>query len=753
MINSEDIYTQIKRSGNLPTLPEILLKLLEACDNEATPLSEVAAIISKDPALSFRVLQLVNSSYYGLRSTFTGVEQAVVYLGTNRIKNIAITTSIHQVFERKRFRASKHFKISRFWWNSLACATLARRIAQRILYPNPDEAYLSGLMHDIGRLILVSTFPKEHDSFLLEVEDVQNELWAEKQLIGITHCEAGAWLVNNWKLNSLMADAIRYHHESLERVKDAFPLVQIVYLANLLRENDEISEHENEAGKQLFGLGFSNLQEIVDGSVEEVVAIAENLNINVKPPTSKRNKQEKLDHENKNRNLTIDNVVDVVTDLNDSGYNEDKGQAVLASRIKSVALLSGFLENLVHAADIETIFAVFEQSMNVLFNINNVLFFLPDRDGVLLKGRTSIANDFNLLSQALVLPIQRSSSTIVKSYLNSSASYLTTDNTHNTIADGQVIAAFNCSTVYLVPIVANKQRVGVVLLGLPENIKALPFSDSQLIQVIAQQMGICLLLEDMQSRKTEEIEAERVAAVSMTARKFTHEINNPLGIITNYLATMRLKLEKESDLHEEIDIISEEIRRISSMVNQMDLFSQTVSYRLELTDINAVIDDIVQIVKEPLFAKSATVITFKPGKMLPNLLTSGDALKQVIINLIKNASEAMDNGGAVDIRTKVIQNRTSENNTTGKNGIEILIEDNGPGIPDSILTSLYKPFATTKKNGHSGLGLSIVNKIVKDLGGSISCTSKTNVGTCFSIFLPFETKAANSAVKKNEFHA
>ena len=83
MISKEKVYSEIQKSGNLPTLPEILLKLLEACDNENTPISEIASIISKDPVLSLKVLQLVNSAYYGLRKKFKSVEQAVVYLGAN----------------------------------------------------------------------------------------------------------------------------------------------------------------------------------------------------------------------------------------------------------------------------------------------------------------------------------------------------------------------------------------------------------------------------------------------------------------------------------------------------------------------------------------------------------------------------------------------------------------------------------------------------------------------------------------------
>jgi signal transduction histidine kinase len=241
----------------------------------------------------------------------------------------------------------------------------------------------------------------------------------------------------------------------------------------------------------------------------------------------------------------------------------------------------------------------------------------------------------------------------------------------------------------------------------------------------------------MQARKKQEIEAERMAAVSMTARKFAHEVNNPLGIITNYLATMRLKLSKESDIQEELGIIGEEIHRISSMINQMDMFSQTVSPRFELTDVNTVVEDIVHIIRAPLFASSGTVISFFPDTGIPKILTSGDALKQVMINLLKNASEAMEDGGSVEVRTSMLFK--NERNSLA-DVIEIVVEDTGPGLPDSIMKNLYKPFVTTKKNGHSGLGLSIVQKTVNDLGGSISCTSRPSVGTSFSICLPLVSK-------------
>jgi signal transduction histidine kinase/HD-like signal output (HDOD) protein len=739
MIVKETVYAQVEKSGNLPTLPEILLKLIDACDSEATPLTEIASIISKDPALSFKVLELVNSAYFGFQRTFTGVDQGVIYLGANSIKNIAVTTSIHQVFNRNRFKAVKHFNFGAFWYHSLLSATLAKRLASKTGFSSVDEAYLSGLLLDIGRLVLLSTFPKEHELILLETKHKQNELWAETQLIGVNHCEAGSWLVNKWKLNSLMADAIKYHHEPLEQVKEAFPLVKIAYVSSLLSENKLGQESINEAANLLLGLDSGDLRIIVEGANEEVLQIAENLAISVKRPASHGEglHSKKMQPSGDKGALAEDPVEDLAT-AEDPDYSDRKGQARLTERIKNISLLSGVLESLIQADDTENIIEVFEQSMRILFSVEKVLFFLPEKDGILLKGRTSAANNLLHLSQGLTLPVQRSSSLIAQAYLSHSLTHLKTDGRHENLADEQVLSTLRCSTVLIVPFQADKEPAGVILLGLPDSVTLFPAGDCKLIEMIARQVGQSLLLEKMKARKAEEIEAERMAAVSMAARKFAHEINNPLGIITNYLTTISLKLSKDSAIQQELGIVSEEINRISSLVNQMDNFSKTPFLKFELTDITEVIEDLIQILKPSLLVDGRITLVFEPDPLLPQIETSRDGLKQILINLLKNASEAMEEGGSIEIKTNKILKNVHGSGVPPADGVEIVVEDDGPGLPESITKNLYKPFVTTKKSGHSGLGLSIVQKAVKDLGGSISCESRPAGGTSFSIYLPLK---------------
>jgi HD-like signal output (HDOD) protein/signal transduction histidine kinase len=734
MVSKENTYSLIQKSGNLPTLPAILLKLLEACDNDDTPLSDIADLINKDPVLSFKVLQLVNSAYYGFRYSFKGIEQAVVYLGSNTIKNIAVTMSVHQVFEQKRFKNINQFDCNVFWYQSLLCATLAKRIALKVGFTSFDEAYLSGLLHDIGRLILLSTFPKEHETILTKTESQTNTLWAETQLLGVTHCETGSWLIRKWRLSSMMADAVQYHHEPLEKITEAFPLVKIIYISNLLIENSVHIQETFEAADLLLGLNQTDIQEIVAGAEEDVEQIAQSLEIKIQKPSSPDNTppQEVITNAVNTQNTATSQEHPPPTFSGKAEEHERALQEALTARIKSVSLLSNFLERLIQAGDIEGIIAACEQAMSILFNIEKVLFFLTEDNYVLLRGRTSQESSLHQTSQGLTLTLQQSSSLIVKTYHSMSMAYLTDDKSTDNLADKQILTTLNCSTILLVPLLADKKPTGVILLGLPQAMSSLSATDSQLLQVIAQQVGLCLQLESMKAQKTAEIEAERMTAVSMTARKVAHEINNPLGIISNYLASMKLRLSDDDEIQNELTIIDEEIHRISSLINQIDMFSKDPVYNFELTDVNATIKDIIQLVKSAHLATPGMHISFMPADNLPQVITSKDAIKQILINLIKNATEAMHNGGSVAVMTRLSLGDTG----TDEEGIEIIVADTGPGLPQSVTADLYTPFVTTKQNGHSGLGLSIVHKTVKDLGGTISYNSSPTDGTSFSIFLP-----------------
>lgn len=714
MSTRETVFQRIKESGHVPVLPEILVRLLEACDNQATPLAQVASLIDKDPSLSYKVLQLVNSAYFGLKTTYSGVDQAVVYLGANSVKNMAVTAAVHQVFNSELFTSLTYFNIHSFWHHSLKCACLSRRIAEHNGQANPDDAYLGGLLHDLGKLVLVSAYPEQYEAVLAESPPQDDLLETEQSHIGANHAEIGAWLVADWNLNSLIGDAISYHHETPERVTGAFPLVKIIYAANQLSKNGS-REAAHGIVDALLGLGGEDLGQIIEAADEEILQISSELGIVVES-TSPEDGQE-------GRTVIV-------------AQEGATLHANLASRIKGISLLSGFLENMTQAENRETMIRAFEQSLQVLFGFDRTILLLPDRDEVLLSGSVSSSNKLRGLSQELILPIQKSSSRIVKAYRSRSLGYLKEAEELENLADRQVLSALNCRVVALVPLAAEMQEVGVALVGLPETMTELSKNNYRLLKTIAQQAGMSLYLDEMKARKAEEIETERQAAISMTARKFAHEVNNPLGIIHNYLTTLKMKVADEENIKKELGIISDEINRISAMINQLDTFAQASFSASDLTNVNNVISDIVQLVKSSFLNDTATEVIFNSDPDLPLIRTSPDGIKQIIINLLKNGSEAMDGEGTLVVTTS--RKQLSGSDDDGE--IVIRVEDNGPGLPATVKENLYTPFISTKGIGHSGLGLSIVSKAVGDLGGTIKCSSEPDRGTVFEIGLPIRNE-------------
>jgi signal transduction histidine kinase len=216
-----------------------------------------------------------------------------------------------------------------------------------------------------------------------------------------------------------------------------------------------------------------------------------------------------------------------------------------------------------------------------------------------------------------------------------------------------------------------------------------------------------------------------------------------LGIIKNYLKILGLKLAKDSPAQEEIRIINEEIDRVSSIVRGLSQASQPGKQKKEPIDINVLISDLVKISHDALLMQSGIKAHLNLGTALPLVTTDKNGLKQVFINLIKNAVEAMPEGGNFYVDTRMASDglgaEPEDGTAENRQYVETTVRDDGAGIPDAIKSRLFEPFVTSKGEGHAGLGLSISYDIIRELEGTMSCKSDDSSGTTFKITLPVET--------------
>ncbi|MDR0313526.1 MAG: HDOD domain-containing protein [Treponema sp.] len=202
---------------NMPSLPTTVAKVLELCNNPQVSPADLNHVISLDPVLVGRVLKLINSAYYGLDQHITSLVRAIIMIGINTVKNLALSTAVLGNFTSKK--KIQGLDMEGFWRHSLCVGVTAKLLAvKKGIDPKLREEYFTaGLLHDIGKIPINAVLHKEYIVTLSEADRDRTSLClAEEKTLGLDHCGAGAAIVKAWKLEGAVGDAIMYHHNYSE---------------------------------------------------------------------------------------------------------------------------------------------------------------------------------------------------------------------------------------------------------------------------------------------------------------------------------------------------------------------------------------------------------------------------------------------------------------------------------------------------------------------------------------------------------
>jgi HD-like signal output (HDOD) protein len=227
----ERIAKKVAEIGNLPTIPTLLLPLLQhLCEPvEDVSIDRVVKIISQDPSLAAQCLRMVNSPLFGVRYPIETVRGAVLGLGVNRVRQIAMACSL-----LKSFGSRSAVPARTLWAHSLAVAMVAEKFSREAEYPEPEQAYSAGLLHDLGILVALTACPAEFESAALVASREHRALYlCERELNGFDHGEIGAMLARRWQLPAPYHQVLRYHHQ-VEQASEHRCLVAIVNLCDIL---------------------------------------------------------------------------------------------------------------------------------------------------------------------------------------------------------------------------------------------------------------------------------------------------------------------------------------------------------------------------------------------------------------------------------------------------------------------------------------------------------------------------------------
>jgi signal transduction histidine kinase len=635
----------------------------------------VPAMLFTNPALLLRGLDAVHRTTAFAPSA--PLSARIGALDSDWLESLIRRSALHVALQDP---PSNHAFLLRHWYLSRRLSLLAAGLAQATSYPDVDSAACCGALLRAGMLVL-----EQQQSVAYAVPTAgswqqQVQLATEHKLFQLDHVEAGVRLLEGWELDQFSVDALRYQAEPLAQVLDAAPLVKICWYANTLA--DSATTAALRAGHDLLGLGAEQVQALLERvqraldnecaalGVSELRSVVGNGDL-------AHEAQQKL--QQLRQEISIANMLAPYTDG------------------KSDATPDVQLARLLQDAGIDPAFIVFDFADEQVLNVRFSHRVQPDPAGLTLvcaAGRNAVS--------ALIL--------------KGEAGVLTAD-TGLTVVDRQLLTLLGGQTVLCEPL-RDGDRAVVLLLGMNASAVTSYLAQNTLRQFIAR-----LLLAPRASAGDD---SASTVLLQQRVREAVHEANNPLAIIKNYLYILGMK-QGGGQIPEELQLVRSEIDRIAAILGNL---RQPVTNAPQKISLNKVVSSMHRLFAESFKVENKSIaIELQLAPEEPQVVASDNALKQILINLVKNAAEAIVGSGTITLgtRTRIYLN--------DRFYAQISVRDDGPGIAPDLMLRLFKPGASTKGGAHAGSGLGIVRRLVEELGGQIGCRSDDK-GTAMEILIP-----------------
>lgn len=228
---STDLEQLLESLGDLPSSPAIVSAVIGMASDLNTNLSELGKVLSADQGLTAKVLRLSNSSFYGRSKQIGTVDEAIMTLGYYTLRSLVVASSTHGIFRQK--------DVTRFlpvlWDHSLAAAVAARLLGRQTRHPQTEEAFIGGLLHDVGKLVITQKRPEPYAE--MREKAMADGQWCthEKQAFGFTHVDVGVAVLERWNLPRVLVEAIALHHQEMQNAGDRpATLAQLIWISNLV---------------------------------------------------------------------------------------------------------------------------------------------------------------------------------------------------------------------------------------------------------------------------------------------------------------------------------------------------------------------------------------------------------------------------------------------------------------------------------------------------------------------------------------
>ncbi|HXX10059.1 MAG TPA: HDOD domain-containing protein [Burkholderiales bacterium] len=707
---------------DLPFNEHVLARLLAALDDRTASNQALADLLLCDPALALHVLASAGPLPAAAEAAQSiSVQACVGALGRDMLRALGLLQLGKQLGNGTL--PYPRSVLARIWGRSVLCAELAGRLARALNQPG-EPAQLAGLLHQIGKLVLLRSRGEAYARMLTSLRKDADLVRAEREALDTTHAALGAAWLEASGLPGFVADALRFLHEPAERLGDAPCVVRAVAVGSALVE-DGVTELTARVAAQLTGLAAPAITRLF----EEATAAARANPAGVEIAESASGQPAELERGLLGGDLSLQasanpaprpaaTVRELVASVAHAGLHEVMREALSGAENQSAAL------------------ARIRRLARLLTGIRRQFFFLAAVHDQRLIGVATPEDPASLAK--LAVSLEGSPSMLAQAVRERCPARAMGPDLERSAAIDRVLARMMASGGLLcLPMTDTTVVLGVLVVGLPADWRE-PSDDEALLARVAALGGETLARIGRDTAHAERIRSELTERFRALGRRVVHEAGNPLSIVKNYLKLLKDKIGDTGQFGEELTVLNEELDRVGRIVHRMgDPFSVASEEPARL-DLNNAVQELMLLCRDTLFSKRGIEVVQQLDPQLPPLHGDVGAIKQVALNLLTNAAEAMPSGGRLGVMT------ADNVNFGGELFVLLQISDTGAGVPAEVMQRLFKPGTTTKGDGHEGIGLAESASILQRLGGRILCRSSPGRGTIFLTLLPRRLYAASA---------
>lgn len=679
-------------TSRLPALRETaaaLLRVLSAGD--ASP-HDIARIVVLDPVLVFELLLTSPIDSGDQSSLLDLVADRLVRIDTGLLQAWSLRHLIQQPQRNISTRAHRHHAL-----HSLFVAELAANLAREMDYPQPNDAYVAGLMHDLG-LLWLTEYRNDYPKVLADSIDERGLSAAEWERYGFDHAELSSDLATRCGFAPGIADAIALHQAEPDAVVSAHPLVRIIAAAEELASyRGSQSAASLEGASRLTKIDGSLLVSLLADTTRGMQNTVKGLDLVVEPTM-----------------LTLPwsaSGGEVEREIVDTG---------IARTALSAFSRSAFIDS-------SSARQSFDVATRLLLGLDAPVLFVKMLGEDALAGAPDPAHPG--LDQ-IQISTQDEQSALAEAYRDDAETRYLNDQRPpgRCAADWQLARWLDSDGLIVVPW-RNPNESGVAVFPCPNGED--PGRD---IETGLRKSVTAAATARISERRTDEqtrrdLEESIARRYVEHARRIAHEASNPLTVIKTYLGMIDERV-KDATLKEQLTLLSDELDRVGALVRKASDFTSITPSGPAHSGVAEILHDLRALYGEALFGRKGINFELRTSPNLPAAAIPPDALKQVFLNLFKNAAEAIPEGG------KLTVSAVAGINANGSPCMEIRIVDNGPGLAPERIETLFTAGAKNSDKPGGGVGLPLVRELVASVGGTILCRSQPGSGTVFQIFMP-----------------